>query len=128
MTATATVTLQEDTYFDLLWNAVAEDQYETLTITVNGQVKTQFTAQADGSCAVSTCVMCVIKDQTQQILLNAGPNIIKVDTTTEDGWYHKDAFFRVRFRQASCDADCSVCELKSGATDQPPTLLSSSSE
>jgi len=111
MTAVATVTLQEDTYFDLLWNAVAEDQYETLTITVNGVVRTQFTAQADGSCAVSTCVMCVIKDQTQQILLNAGDNIIKVDTTTNDGWYHKDAFFRVRFRQASCDADCSVCEL-----------------
>merc|ERR1712238_572138 len=111
MTATATVILQEATTFDLLWSAVAEDQYETLTITVNGVVKTQFTAKSDGVCAVSTCVMCVIKEQSQQIQLNAGTNIITVDTTTEDGWYHQDAFFRVRFRQASCDADCSVCEL-----------------
>merc|ERR1712238_127444 len=111
MTATATVILQEATTFDLLWSAVAEDQYETLTITVNGVVKTQFTAKSDGICAVSTCVMCVIKEQSQQIQLNAGTNIITVDTTTEDGWYHQDAFFRVRFRQASCDADCSVCEL-----------------
>merc|ERR1712238_489566 len=111
MTATATVILQEATTFDLLWSAVAEDQYETLTITVNGVVKTQFTAKSDGVCAVSTCVMCVIKEQSQQIQLKAGTNIITVDTTTEDGWYHQDAFFRVRFRQASCDADCSVCEL-----------------
>merc|ERR1719148_219434 len=99
MTATATVILQEATTFDLLWSAVAEDQYETLTITVNGVVKTQFTAKSDGVCAVSTCVMCVIKEQSQQIQLNAGTNIITVDTTTEDGWYHQDAFFRVRFRQ-----------------------------
>jgi len=40
MTATATVTLAEATTFDLLWSAVAEDQYETLTITVNGEIKT----------------------------------------------------------------------------------------
>jgi len=113
MTATATVILPEATTFDLLWSAVAEDQYETLTITVNGEIKTKFTAEEDGTCLVSTCVMCVIKEQTQQIQLNAGTNIITVDTTTEDGWYHQGAFFRVRFRQASCDADCSVCELTS---------------
>merc|ERR1712238_413932 len=64
MTATATVILPEATTFDLLWSAVAEDQYETLTITVNGVVKTQFTAKSDGICTVSTCVMCVIKEQS----------------------------------------------------------------
>jgi len=95
---------------------------------VNGEIKTQFTSQADGVCVHSTCTMCVTEEVTQQIQLNAGPNTITVHTTTEDEWYHQNAYFRVRFRQASCDADCSVCELKSGATYQPPTLLSSSSE
>merc|ERR1712238_135499 len=102
MTATATVTLAEATTFDLLWSAVAEDQYETLTITVNGEIKTQFTSKADGKCVHTTCIMCVTEETTQQIQLNAGPNTITVKTTTQDGWYHQEAY---------CDVDCSGCEL-----------------
>jgi len=81
---------------------------------VNGEIKTQFTSKADGKCVHTTCIMCVTKETTQQIQLNAGPNTITVNTTTQDGWYHQDAYFRVRFQEASCDADCSVCELTGG--------------
>merc|ERR1712194_295250 len=77
----------------------------------NGEIKTQFTSKADGKCVHTTCIMCVTKETTQQIQLNAGPNTITVKTTTQDGWYHQDAYFRVRFQEASCDADCSVCEI-----------------
>merc|ERR1712194_802171 len=80
----------------------------------NGEIKTQFTSKADGKCVHTTCIMCVTKETTQQIQLNAGPNTITVKTTTQDGWYHQDAYFRVRVQEASCDVDCSGCELSGG--------------
>jgi len=57
--------------------------------------------------------MCATEEVTQQIQLNTGPNTITVHTTTRDMWYHQNCYFCVRFQQASCDADCSVCELES---------------
>jgi hypothetical protein len=57
MTATATITLENDSQFDLLWSGVGEAQYETLTITVNGVVKETFQALADGSCQMGSCRM-----------------------------------------------------------------------
>jgi len=94
---------------------------------VNGEIKTQFTSKADGKCVHTTCIMCVTKETTQQIQLNAGPNTITVNTTTQDGWYHQDAYFRVRFQEASCDADCSVCEIKTPGSSVPASSAPSPS-
>jgi len=97
---------------------------------VNGEIKTQFTSKADGKCVHTTCIMCVTKETTQQIQLNAGPNTITVNTTTQDGWYHQDAYFRVRFQEASCDVDCSGCELtgsggliEAGVSSDEPDMI-----
>merc|ERR1712194_611831 len=97
----------------------------------NGEIKTQFTSKADGKCVHTTCIMCVTKETTQQIQVNAGPNTITVKTTTQDGWYHQDAYFRVRFQEASCDVDCSGCELTgsgglievSASSDEPDIIF-----
>jgi hypothetical protein len=109
MTATATITLENDSQFDLLWSGVGEAQYETLTITVNGVVKETFQALADGSCQMGSCTMCNTLEQTTSLNMLAGTNTIEVVADSIDGQYHQGAYFAVRFRKAACTEDCSVC-------------------
>jgi hypothetical protein len=110
MTATATIVLAQDSTFDLLWSGVGEAKYERMTISVNGRKMTHFAAMPDGTCDVNSCTMCNTLEQTVTMHMKAGTNTISVTATSQDGLFHKDAFFSVRFRQGSCDEDCSVCD------------------
>jgi hypothetical protein len=110
MTATATITLDQDSNIDLLWSAVSEANYEKMTITVNGQKAVTFQAAGDGVCGVGTCTMCSVAEQTVPITLLAGTNVLLVEADSIDGAYHQGAFFAVRFRKEACSEDCSVCD------------------
>jgi len=107
MEAIATVTLAEATTFDLLWSAAA-NKYERLVISVNGGEVKFITPEPEGICELRYCAMCVTEETTHQIQLNAGDNTIRMQIQTHPFFpmYHKNAYFRVRFRQSSCDADC----------------------
>jgi hypothetical protein len=110
MTATATIGLAQDSTFDLLWSGVGEAMYERMTISVNGLEMKHFAAMPDGTCNVGGCTMCNTLEQTVPLQMTAGTNTITVTASSQDGLFHKDAFFSVRFRQGSCDEDCSVCD------------------
>lgn len=112
-TATTTFTITQATDVYLQMEGIAESQYETFVLMVDG-VMTAF-VQAhdaqdgpDGPCLVSTCSMCYVSMPSTTFHLSAGSHTIQVQVDSIDEYYHKNAYFAFSFSQMSAGT-CNNC-------------------
>jgi hypothetical protein len=113
--ATASVNLAAAVNMDVLFSGDGEENYETLTVTINGVVAFQkVITGSDPLCnfqqiCSSGWKLFVCNNQVVTVAMPAGSNTIVVHGTTKDAIAHQNAFFAVSFVPQATSEDCTKC-------------------
>ena len=113
--ATASVNLAAAVSMDVLFSGDGEQNYETLTVSINGvvAVKKQILG-SDPLCTFqqicsASWQLFVCNNQVVTVAMPAGSNTIVVHGTTVDAIAHRNAFFAVSFVPQATSEDCTKC-------------------
>jgi hypothetical protein len=91
----------------------AEASYETLEFFIDGKLEITVQAQEDDTCKSGRCQMCSVNMEPEIYDIKAGEHNFEVKIDTQDGRFHKGAYFEIYFsaeRKDTC-GDC-VCSEK----------------
>ena len=88
----------------------AESSYEKFDCYIDDVLTAEVQATDSDICQVSTCNMCHVEMDEQELHLTAGDHTIRIEVDTIDAHYHSDAYFRINFSMKQSEDVCKSCD------------------